>query len=238
MENNAKKGAILFLHGYTQNAKIFEKRLKVLLKAVSKEFPEYEIIIPDAPFTLENENEGITNEEEIKKGWLYLEGGLPSFEKETELTYFGFNESLQTLEKIFNEKKVKCIFSFSQGSLLQLLLFAYLKLNPENKLTQNVLCSILVAGFCNPLPLNFPEFVEIFKKANDDIEIEDKFPIPSLHVFGEDDAYILPSKSISTSRLFNNPEIFKHKGKHFIPSGKEDVEIFINFMKKYLKNDS
>jgi hypothetical protein len=220
----ASKGKILFLHGFTQNAKIFEKRVKTLLNALKVNFPGYEFVIPDAPHVLEDNS----NEEEVKRGWLYLNPTdklcCNDFVKE-EVEYLGLDKSLKSILGL-GTADVKCIIAFSQGSLITLFLSALITNNDEYmKYFPNLKCVIITSSFIEPRPLN----TEV-----KDIIFKNEYPIPSLHIIGEGDTFILPEKSKKAATLYKDAEVYFHPGKHFLPTKKEDLEYFISFLKKYL----
>jgi predicted esterase len=240
MESNSK--SILFLHGYTQNSLVFQKRLKVLTKAIEKLFPDFKLIFPDAPFELELETP--KEEEEIKRAWLYLNEkdkmNTDDLINNSELNYLGLETSLQKLMSLNEENNlnIECIFAFSQGSLVATLLSILISHGEYKKYFPNLKCIVLVAGFIFPFPINeeVKFYLQNLKKlyTEEALSEEEKIQIPSLHVYGSADVYILPEKSQKLSHLFANSEQYEHKGKHFIPTGKDDLEVFLNFLKKYL----
>jgi predicted esterase len=240
MEENNR--SILFLHGFTQNSITFRNRLKVLLNSLEKFFKNTNFLFPDAPFILED-NEKV---EEIKRGWLYLDESnkLSStlFEKEREVVYLGLNETLNAISKLNEENNysIESIIAFSQGSLITTFLSILISHSDFRKKFPNLKCIILVAGFIFPIPKN--EEIDFFYSTirklynNDDSTIEEneKIQIPSLHVFGNTDPYIIPEKSEKLTNLFANFETYVHEGKHYVPTKKDDVDAYINFLKKHL----
>lgn len=226
MENNKKK-AILFLHGFTQNSVVFETRLKVLIKSIKKELPEYTILIPDAPFVLDEVNNN--------RAWMYLneENKMNSEEfKNKEVVYKGLSTSIECIGKLCEGYDIQCVFGFSQGSLLAIFLMIILH-TKDIGLFSDLKCVVLVAGFINPIPLNeeLNKYVDNCLNNND---YSNKISIPTLHVYGEADEYIPASKSEKALVLFKDPETYVHKGKHCVPSTKGDVEKFLGYLKKYL----
>lgn len=239
------KKSILFLHGYTQNSLVLQKRLKVLTKALHQNFPHLEFIFPDAPFNLENiPNENI-NIEEIKKGWLYLneEDKMKSdnFQTESDLHYIGLERSIDEILDITKDKKIECIFGFSQGALITILLAILIKKGELEKYFPHLKCIVLVSGFIYPFPKNdeLKFYIDTIKQLYENEpsktkEYEElKIDIPILNVYGEADEFIPAIKSEKMSRIFKYVEVYPHKGKHFIPTSKEDIAVYIEFIKKY-----
>ena len=241
MEENKK--SILFLHGFTQNSSVFRNRLKVLLTAIEKNFANINFLFPDGPFILEDNEKS----EEVKRGWLYLDelNKLNStlFEKEREVIYHGLNESLNSLSKLNEENNfnVECIIAFSQGSLLSTFLSILISHSNFKKKFPKLKCLILVAGFIYPMPKNqeinfyFNTISKLYQSGETEIIPEkEKIQIPSLHIYGSSDPYIIPENSEKLANLFAASEKYVHEGKHYVPTKKEDVQIYINFLKKYL----
>jgi predicted esterase len=251
MENNKSsceenKKFILFLHGYTQNSLVIQKRLKVLTKAFNQNLPGLEFIFPDAPFTLENISHENTNLEEIKRGWLYLneEDKMKSdnFQTEKELHYLGLEKSLEEIINITKDKQVECIFGFSQGALIAIFLAILICKGEFKKYFPHLKCIVLVSGFFYPFPKNdeLKFYLDTLKQLHENEssngnEYEElKIDIPILNVYGEGDEFIHPIKSQKMSRIFKHVKEHPHKGKHFIPTSKEDIPVFIEFIKKYV----
>ena len=137
-------------------------------------------------------------------------------------------------------KDIECIFGFSQGALISIFLSILIHKGVLLDIFPNLKCIILVAAFFNPFPKN--EELEFYLHnlknsfTNPSLILpESKIKIPVLNVYGECDEYILPSISEKIQFIYENCENYMHKGKHFIPTSKADLEIFINFLKKYLK---
>jgi hypothetical protein len=222
-EENGWPGSIMFLHGFTQNAIAFENRMKTLVKALKENF-NYDIVFPNAPHVIEAND----NPEEAKMAWLYLnENDKMSSDDlvKDEVVYIGLEETLKHLLN-FNTEGVRCIIAFSQGSLITTFLCALITSNEKyRKRFPNLKCVIITSGFIEPKPLN-PEVK--------DIVFEKEYEIPSLHIIGESDVFILPEKSKKAAGLFKDPEIYLHKGKHFLPTTKDDIAAYITFLKKHL----
>jgi predicted esterase len=238
MENNSRK--ILFLHGFTQNSLVFQKRIKVLTKSLEDKFKNLGYLFPDAPFILEDQNEN-AQEEEKKRGWLYLnkENKMDCDKfKENEVVYFGLETSLNLLVELAEtHKNIECIFGFSQGALISIFISALIQKGELKNIFPNLKCIILVSGFFHPFPLNeeLKNFYDVLKTGyeTDSIPGEEKIKIPVLNIYGEKDEFILPSKSQKINLIYENCETYIHKGKHFIPTSKDDIEVYIKFLEKY-----
>ena len=236
MEN--KKSKLLFLHGYAQNSHIFNMRTKNLQKQLNKKFNnKFEYLFPDAPMILEKEDQKVENE--ILRGWLKFVK-VDDFYKAKTVKYLGLNEGIESIFKIGDENKdIEVIISFSQGTVI-LILIIILSLYKNEKYNfkehfPNLKCLICVSGFFRPFPEN-EEFQDLVDEVlNKDEKLVKKFDIPMMDVFGQNDQFVQTEKSKEITKFFNNYEIFCHKGKHFVPSSKQDIIKFENFLEKYLK---
>lgn len=84
----------------------------------------------------------------------------------------------------------------------------------------------------SPLPEN-EQFKDILKHITS--KEHKQSDIPSLHVYGLSDEYIVPQKSKDIIEYFAINEKYEHQGKHFIPTGKNNITFFENYLEKYLK---
>lgn len=229
------KKTFLFLHGYIQSGHIFETRLKNLTKKLTKKYSNtnFEFLFPDAPIVLPEQ----TVPGEIQRGWMKIEGKAEDFLKMDCANYLGMTDSINNLYKIGEENKnIECIFGFSQGAeLLMFMILLSLYRGGDydiKKYFPNLKCIVFVAGFYRPLPKN-----EEFNSFRDELLNDNckKSDIPSLHVYGLSDAFLDCFRSKEILKFFETFEEFPHKGRHFVPSGKEDIEKFESYFEKYLQ---
>ena len=237
MEENIKS-KFLFLHGYAQNSQIFNLRTKNLQKQLLKKFNnKYEILIPDAPLILDKDNQ--IQENEILRGWLTFDK-VDDFYGRKLIKYYGLSEAIDNIYKLGdNNKNIEMILSFSQGSVVLILMIILSLYNNDkynfNQHFPNLKCIICVSGFIRPFPDNdeFKDIIdEVFSEKETNIK---KCQIPILNVYGENDQFVLNDKSQEISKFFTYSEDFCHKGKHFVPSSKGDIIKFEEFLEKYLK---
>ena len=233
MNMNNKK-TFLFLHGYIQSGHIFETRLKNMTKKLTKKYTktQFEFLFPDAPVVLPEQ----TVPGETQRGWMQIEGKAEDFLKMEKANYLGMSESIKEIYKIGEtNQNIECIFGFSQGAeMLMFLVLLSLYKGGEYDLKKyfpNLKCIVFVAGFYRPIPKN-----EEFTSFADELMKEEckKCDIPSLHVYGLSDALLDCSRSKESLKFFTCYEEFPHNGKHFVPSGKADIEKFEAYFEKYL----
>jgi predicted esterase len=166
------------------------------------------------------------------------------FEKEKEVLYLGLDESIQTLIKLNeeNNQNIECIIGFSQGSLLATFLSILITRKEIGDKFPNLKCLIIVSGFIYPLPKN--EEIKFYYHNIENLYLSEivnnmdeslKIQTPSLHVYGLSDPYIASEKSEKLTNLFSNAERHVHDGKHYIPTKKENIDAYVNFLNKYCR---
>lgn len=208
-----------------------------------------ECLFPNAYNVLSTDSE--TGEE--KRSWFLWDvknlSMKENLDKETHY-YKSFNESLDILEKLTSEHNdIDCIFGFSQGAfftnILCMLKNYYEKANTSldnnnynntiikvNNMFQKLKCVVVIGGFVKPYPENeeLKNIIDYFIYNNK--QKLNRISIPSLHVYGEEDEHIIPKKSEEASEIYENKEIYVHKGKHYMPSKKQDRKIYSEFIFK------
>lgn len=97
---------ILCLHGFSQNAQIFSKRLKVLEKSLKAD-----LVFPDAPHF-------ISDSQELRCWWR---------SSDDRLVYHGLDESISFIKDIWNTQSFDGILGFSQGATFTAILSNLLK---------------------------------------------------------------------------------------------------------------
>ncbi|EJD08107.1 FSH1-domain-containing protein [Fomitiporia mediterranea MF3/22] len=227
----AKK--VLMLHGYSQNAAIFSKRMGAVRKACGKDI---DFVFVDAPHVLQpvdlaglntdalgaseaNTTTPEPNPAELPRGW---------FRSNPERTiYAGVEESLSVLRDILAKDKFEGVFGFSQGAAMAALITAVLE-KPE--LYPPILVDdqpphpafkfcVAVSGF-KP---NDPHWSRFF--------IPD-YATPTLHIFGINDV-IIPLERVRTLiDVSAHRVVATHDGGHFVPSKAP----WRNFLRDYLKD--
>ena len=229
-----KKKSILFLHGKTQNSFIFEKRMKKFIKTFKKELPEYQILIPNGPFLIDDSD---NEKEETEKNRRWVFSDLSELKEKSEMEFKGFDKSLEIIMDNVEKNKVEIIFGFSQGALIATFLSIMISSSEEfSKKFNDLKCVILCAGFIQPIPLN-EEFKDRYELIKDLVNCkkdrsEAFINIPTLNIYGETDVFIVKEKSQNLEKIFINIESYCHPGKHFVPLSKEEVIKYMDFIKK------
>jgi hypothetical protein len=211
---------ILLLHGNRQTGQLLLGRLDPFRKRLGKEL-EVELIAPDAPFELAFDSQKGEKGNSLQLTWW----------ERHETIYQGLEETLDLFKSpSWNDDDIIGIMGFSQGArLLHLLLI--LRQNqattnnsdiPTSPLLPCLKFVILVSGYDAPLPDNFPW------------QEPGRIALPSLHVFGENDSLILPEQSKTLMDKYIRPHAHSHRGSHFVPTKKPDVDIYMDFIRASL----
>ena len=239
MESSETKRSVLCLHGFTQNSLVFSKRIKVISKTLEDRY-NLKSIFPNAPFLL-NPNQESSPQEEKQYGWLYFDENdkLLNAEKIIEcfqrdiLEYKGYLTSQQTLETfIACYNNIECIIAFSQGALVAtLFLIQAIEQKTKSDFLKNLKCCLLISGLGTPIPSNSE-----LEDVKDYFSGKKQINIPVLIVLGKKDEYVSRKQTENLMKYYSNYEIYEHEGKHFVPSKKEDLSVYIKFLDKYFKN--
>lgn len=140
--------------------------------------------------------------------WVTNESNHYSIQWDSDQKYLHLDQSLHIIEQCFQTQgPFDFIIGFSQGaSLIPIIL---------EKLQPNLKFVILVSGF-KPL------------------DIQSTFNLPSLHCIGEHDEVIKSNQSLQLADLFNDKIIYRHEGKHVIPSKGDFKKLLNTFLDSFI----
>ncbi|VDC05098.1 unnamed protein product [Peniophora sp. CBMAI 1063] len=225
---------VLVLHGYTQNASIFGKRIGALRKTFGKDI---ELVIVDAPIVLYpadlvetfgpsadlsslGAGEASAAAEDPKltpRGWWKTNQDRTSAD--------GLEDSVAFLRDVLKEKHFDGIFGFSQGAAMAAMLTALLE-KPE------VHPDFLVGGKPPHPPVDFCIAAAGFKPVGAFAEkvFEGGYSTPTLHIIGRTDIIITAERAQSLIDVSKSARVEEHEGGHFLPSKAN----WRNFLKAYL----
>ncbi|KZO93844.1 FSH1-domain-containing protein [Calocera viscosa TUFC12733] len=202
---------LLALHGYTQNAHIFSKKLGAIRKACAKDI---EFVFVDAPIVLQPADlPGASlaefDSEASPAQWvddpkLTARAWWRANDEKTE--YFGLEESLRFLRGVLEQGKFNGVLGFSQGACMAAYLCAYLEepsiepiFNPSPHPAFDF--AILISGFAPTCP-----------------PIEHHIRAKSVHVLGKTDTVVSNKRSETLFDICINPRVEYHEGSHYVPS--------------------
>ncbi|TFY58271.1 hypothetical protein EVG20_g8221 [Dentipellis fragilis] len=217
---------VLMLHGYTQNADIFRKRLSALRKTCGKAI---EFVFVDAPIVLYPADLAETfgtaapsTDDASSSGGLAALGAAEATAatddpKLTPRAWWkanaartkadGMDESVVWLRDLLKEQKFDGIFGFSQGAAMAVILAGLLE-RPE------VYPQFLVDGQAPHPPFKFCVSVSGFEPAGEIPAALFTSPIntPTLHVIGKNDVVVAEERSRKALDLTTNGRVEWHDG--------------------------
>ncbi|KAI5123800.1 hypothetical protein M0805_009095 [Coniferiporia weirii] len=223
---------VLMLHGYSQNAAIFSKRMGAVRKACGKDI---DFVFLDAPNILHpTDLAGLSTNAlgaaeastaakpevdpaEIPRGW---------WRSNPERTrYDGVADSLEVLKGVLSRNKFEGVFGFSQGAAMAALLTAVLE-------RPHTYPAFLIDGQPPHPPFKFCVAVSGFKPLDARWAqfFSPDFTTPTLHVLGLNDVVVVPERSRSLVGVSANGRVVTHDGGHFVPSKLS----WRNFFRDYL----
>jgi len=231
---------LLLLHGYAQNAKLFETRMSTIRKACEK---DVEFIFLDAPYILENaeitrhalplkllqatetnDSSSAPDDALIPRAWW-----RPN---EDRTVYLGLRKTLIFFSEWLRENKINGIFGFSQGAVLTSILAAILE-RPDSwsgfiingkPIHPPLDFFILVSGYL-PLDASLAHIFSTFAP---------KLKTPSLHIIGDTDVIAGGERSRALINAYDETtrRIERHEGGHAVPLS----ENWRKFFQEYITN--
>ncbi|KAF9047559.1 serine hydrolase FSH [Panaeolus papilionaceus] len=208
---------ILVLHGYSQNAVIFNKRLG----ALRKECKDMELVIVNAPHVLQPTElfaseaaqgaAGPTAEEIQADPDTAMRAWWRANKERTQA--IGLLESLDYIRDILKESKFDGVFGFSQGAAFAAVISALLErphLHPP----------FLMNGEAPHPPFKFCVAVSGFRPLDPVCEpfFTPSYNTPTMHVIGKTDVVVVEERSQQLVAVSANARVEEHEGGHFVPS--------------------
>lgn len=225
---------VLVLHGYSQNAIIFSKRLGALRKE-SKDI-EYvflnapHILLPAELFGSPTRFDSVTQGEVPSEADTQVDPDLALrawWRKNKEGTEArGLAESIMYIREVLREGRYDGIFGFSQGAAFAAVISALLErphLHPP----------FLVDGKPPHPPLKFCVAVSGFKLLDPLCNpfFTPNYTTPTLHVLGRTDVVVVEERSRTLCEVSKNARLEEHDGGHFVPSKGNWRKFLVNYMK-------
>ncbi|XP_057325571.1 esterase OVCA2 [Microplitis mediator] len=213
-QNN--KLRILAIHGYRQSGSIFKSKLGSLRKSFKQKI---DFVFAEAPHQVPPLQTD-SNEEETTgdtRGWWFNTADHTFIATEPSNLSVGFNDSVKVIENIFKDQgPFDGILGFSQGASFV-----------------SILCSMQQKKLADPLiKFDFAIMISGFKSLCEPHAVfyDEKFNLPTLHVYGETDRIIPTEMAKSLSDLFTNKKVVIHEGGHFVAGKKHIYNDFFNEM--------
>ncbi|EQC38577.1 hypothetical protein SDRG_04281 [Saprolegnia diclina VS20] len=214
---------ILCLHGHRQSAKKLKGKMAALTRAVKA---TTEFVFIDGPFEVPYEP---TSDDHLQK----LEGMTEAELAELKLSmeqfawwnfsqdpvtkayvYHGVDEAVAYIRNIVaTQGPFHGVFGFSQGGMFAAHLLALDYGSGARTFEFGVFC----ASAC----LTDPAYKKELPPAS--------LLMPSLHIIGEQDELVVPSRSDELAAVFASADVLRHPGGHYIPTQKEPRTVWKTF---------
>lgn len=224
---------VLMLHGHSQNASIFSKRLGALRKSMGKGI---EMVFVDGPIVLLPVDLDGASSTASLAALGASEANMTSSDPSTtprawwksnpeKTIAHGLEDSIIILRDILQRDRYDGVFGFSQGAAMAALLAALLE-RPHSY------PPFLIDGEAPHPPFKFCVAVSGFK-APGSLSAETfgiSYSTPTLHVIGRNDVIVIEERSKGLLDLSRNKRLEKHDGGHFVPSKANWREFFRNYL--------
>jgi len=219
---------VLALHGYSQNAITFSKRLG----AIRKECKNIDFVFVNAPHILlpselsgapsQFDSEEVVSEEAsdpntAPRGWWKS--------NQTRTKAEGVQTSILVIRGLLMTQRFDGVLGFSQGAAFAAIIAALLE-------RPHLYPDFLVDGKPPHPPLQFCISVSGYR-LNDPFCLEFLMPgysTPTLHIIGKTDIVVVEERSRQLIEVSENSHVEEHNGGHFVPSQSSWRKIFANYM--------
>jgi len=205
---------ILCLHGYRQSGPAFRSKLGSFRKMTGKL----------ADFTFITAPNQICEDE---YGWWFSDADRTYEAHQVTDCEAGLKETLELISETCRTKgPFHGLMAFSQGAALGGTISVLQELG---RLDFTFQFYIMVAGFISRTRAH-KQLFQTLKETKGGMEA------PSLHVFGSTDKVIECSMSEELVQFYNNPDIIRHEGGHFVPTSPHTKHHWTEFLKKMQNN--
>ncbi|ESK83977.1 ovarian cancer-associated 2 protein-like protein [Moniliophthora roreri MCA 2997] len=205
---------VLVLHGYSQNANIFSKRLA----ALRKQCRGVEMIFLDAPHVLQpvdlfgDTPESFDGASDPASDPTLTPRGWWKFADSAKAKYVGIEATLDLIRDTLKTTRFDGVFGFSQGAALATLIAALLE-------RPHLYPPFLVDGHSLHPPFQYCVSVAGFKARDPvgDTILSPGFSTPTLHILGKTDIIVTGERAKTILDLTINKRVEEHEGGHFVP---------------------
>lgn len=213
----AAKLRVLCVHGYRQNDQMFREKTGAFRKLVKG---IVDFVFVAAPHVVP-EPENLARDARMQeRGWWFSRADQSYNAADATDICLGYEDSLDVLEAYFErEGPFDGMLSFSQGASLVSLLAAGRLKDPSSKVKFRF--AILVSGFKSALKAHQNTYTTAIA-------------CPSLHIFGDSDSVIPAHLSVDLAEAFENAQIFRHSGGHYVLASAELKTTLIDFLKPFM----
>lgn len=216
MKGEQPRKKVLLLHGNRQTGQLLLGRMDKLRKTLQKN--ALQLVAPDAPFPH-------PDDEHMRQWW----------NRDSD-SYRGLQETLRSLQEVWDADDFVGVMGFSQGARLAHLITICHEQQPETCFS-GLRFVVMVAGYEAPLP---KELRGIGKLPSLDTNSSNgttplQLRTPSLHVWGLADKLITPDQSSAVQEHYVKPATHIHDGGHHVPMKAASVRTYVTFMQDALQ---
>lgn len=246
---------VLMLHGYTQTGQLFHAKTRVLEKHLSKVFPGISLSYPTGPLRLKaTDVPGVDASTIDDPDAIEAYGWWRRSNTQDPPEYMGLDKGLEVVAKVLeSEGPFDGVMGFSQGACMAAMVTSLLEGDSRRQAFKNAQSkSSLAISYpssfekLNHPPLKFCVLYAGFVAPGERYRGFYESPhiqTPSCHFIGSLDTLVEESRTQALVDAFGgvNTQVVTHPGGHFVPSGKQYLDIVGAFMKNRINptsNDS
>ncbi|KAK2463044.1 hypothetical protein APHAL10511_004699 [Amanita phalloides] len=230
---------VLALHGFTQNANVFNKRLGALRKECGKDI---ELVFVDAPIILQPVDLAAWSSQNTALLTSFAESGLLEVSTGAEdpaliprawwkankerTIYAGIEESILVIRDVLKKRTFDGVIGFSQGAAFAAVVAALLE-------RPHLYPPFLIDGESPHPPLQFCIAISGYKPGGDICEriFTPSYATPTLHVLGKTDVVVVEERSRNLIAVSSKQRVEEHTGGHFVPSKGSWRKFLVEYMK-------
>jgi len=231
---------VLVLHGYSQNASIFSKRLGALRRECGNSI---ELVFLDAPHILQPADlPGSTTQSSESTPAALGVAEVSNADADPASTprawwkvnpdktvAYGLRESIELICDFLKTRKFDGVFGFSQGAAFASIISALLE-------RPHLYPSFLIDGQSLHPPFKFCVAVSGFRLRDPfcDPLFDGQYSTPTLHVIGRNDIVVHEERSKLLVDASSSKRVEEHDGGHFVPFKRH----WLKFLRSYMMDPS
>lgn len=202
---------ILCLHGFRHNSALLQKSMSTLTKKFGKNDITFDFLDSCFPYVCVDGSE-VLEKTDLKQWWSAKKDSILKLD-----TFDTVNESIEHIQKKWDENKYDGILGFSQGSVLAQI-FAY---RCQNKQINTYSPKFII--LCSTFPIT---------DLHECKQYENKLNLPCFIMYGSKDLFVQKDLTLKFSKICENATIYEHNGGHYVSSTKDTCDALLAFFNK------
>ena len=243
---------VLMLHGYTQNGNLFHAKTRAMEKHLQKAIPGISLYYPTGPLQLKpSDVPGFDPTTSSDPDSLEAFGWWRRSNTSEPPEYVGLEDGLETIARLLeSEGPFDGVIGFSQGACFAAMIASLLegqsrKQAFEKARSRSSLAIPYPASFArlSHPPLRFCTAYCGFRAPGDrylGFYEDPKIQTPACHFIGSLDSVVEESRTqalVDATGGADKTQVVMHPGGHFVPSGKQYLDIIAAFIKQKKSSD-